>query len=190
MVISMKKIFIALSLSLIIAPAQGASIQWDLYNVQFDDGGTAYGSFFYDADTNDFSNIDVTTTAGSTFTTDMHYELMNPSLTIDATGLHLTENGGTTEDIRAFNINIVAAMTNAGGAFYLHTPPAPTAFEGVCSDNTIYCNSFKPNPSRSVISGWVSTSAELNPVPIPAAVWLFGSGLLSLIGAARRKKSA
>lgn len=30
---------------------------------------------------------------------------------------------------------------------------------------------------------------QLNPVPIPAAVWLFGSGLLGLIGVARRKKS-
>ena len=28
------------------------------------------------------------------------------------------------------------------------------------------------------------------PVPVPAAVWLFGSGLLGLVGVARRKKSA
>ena len=28
------------------------------------------------------------------------------------------------------------------------------------------------------------------PVPVPAAVWLFGSGLLALVGVARRKKSA
>jgi len=27
-------------------------------------------------------------------------------------------------------------------------------------------------------------------VPVPAAVWLFGSGLLGLVGMARRKKSA
>ena len=30
--------------------------------------------------------------------------------------------------------------------------------------------------------------AEFSPVPVPAAVWLFGSGLLGLIGAARRKE--
>jgi hypothetical protein len=30
----------------------------------------------------------------------------------------------------------------------------------------------------------------VSPVPIPAAVWLFGSGLLGLIGIARRKKAA
>jgi hypothetical protein len=32
--------------------------------------------------------------------------------------------------------------------------------------------------------------AAMNPVPVPAAVWLFGSGLLGLIGMARRKKAA
>ena len=36
----------------------------------------------------------------------------------------------------------------------------------------------------------VSTSAfNVNPVPVPAAVWLFGSGLIGLIGLARRKKT-
>lgn len=30
----------------------------------------------------------------------------------------------------------------------------------------------------------------VNPVPVPAAVWLFGSGLLGLVGLARRKKAA
>lgn len=31
--------------------------------------------------------------------------------------------------------------------------------------------------------------ALVNPVPVPAAVWLFGTGLLGLIGVARRKKA-
>jgi len=33
-------------------------------------------------------------------------------------------------------------------------------------------------------------SWNVSPVPVPAAVWLFGSGLLGLIGIARRKKAA
>ena len=39
-------------------------------------------------------------------------------------------------------------------------------------------------------SGATADSYKLNVVPIPAAVWLFGSGLLGLIGIARRKKAA
>jgi hypothetical protein len=33
-------------------------------------------------------------------------------------------------------------------------------------------------------------SAAANPVPVPAAVWLFGSGLFGLLGVARSKKAA
>ncbi|TNG03677.1 MAG: VPLPA-CTERM sorting domain-containing protein [Gammaproteobacteria bacterium] len=35
-----------------------------------------------------------------------------------------------------------------------------------------------------------SFSSSASVVPVPAAVWLFGSGLLGLVGIARRKKSA
>ena len=34
------------------------------------------------------------------------------------------------------------------------------------------------------------TTAEISAVPVPAAVWLFGSGLIGLVGIARRKKAA
>jgi hypothetical protein len=33
-----------------------------------------------------------------------------------------------------------------------------------------------------------NTSFEVNPVPVPAAVWLFGSGLLGLFGVARKQQ--
>lgn len=33
----------------------------------------------------------------------------------------------------------------------------------------------------------IVNASMFNPVPVPAAVWLFGSGLIGLIGAARRK---
>jgi len=36
--------------------------------------------------------------------------------------------------------------------------------------------------------GWAVQLGDVSAVPVPAAVWLFGSGLLGLIGIARRKK--
>ena len=36
----------------------------------------------------------------------------------------------------------------------------------------------------------LTASGLVNPIPVPAAVWLFGSGLLGLVGVARRKKAA
>ena len=35
-----------------------------------------------------------------------------------------------------------------------------------------------------------ATFTEVSAIPVPAAVWLFGSGLLGLVGMARRKKTA
>jgi hypothetical protein len=40
------------------------------------------------------------------------------------------------------------------------------------------------------ISGFIDSSGTANAVPVPAAVWLFGSGLLGLVGVARRKQAA
>ncbi len=42
------------------------------------------------------------------------------------------------------------------------------------------------NPSNATSAYFASNVA---PVPVPAAVWLFGSGLLGLVGATRRKKA-
>ena len=40
------------------------------------------------------------------------------------------------------------------------------------------------------ISGVVDSFGSASAVPVPAAVWLFGSGLLGLVGIARRKQAA
>jgi len=38
-------------------------------------------------------------------------------------------------------------------------------------------------------SGWAVKSGDVSAVPVPAAVWLFGSGLIGLISLAKRKKA-
>ena len=60
---------------------------------------------------------------------------------------------------------------------------------------------FNATPGNYFVSfyGAADTSAplelgqygiEISKVPVPAAIWLFGSGLLGLVGIARRKKAA
>jgi len=39
----------------------------------------------------------------------------------------------------------------------------------------------------SGIYAWAVRSCDVSAVPVPAAVWLFGTGFLGLIGVARRK---
>src|ERR1700683_104475 len=52
-------------LSLLSFSASAKPVLWTLTNVQCADYGTATGSFVYDADTKEYSAIDITTAGGS-----------------------------------------------------------------------------------------------------------------------------
>ena len=67
---------------------------------------------------------------------------------------------------------------------------------GIISTASPSVSAVFADPSITQVIQIVNTDAELlnydfytTPVPVPAAAWLFGSGLLGLIGVARRKKS-
>ena len=45
------------------------------------------------------------------------------------------------------------------------------------------------NNKNNSFYGWAVQSGDVSAVPVPAAVWLFGSGLLGLIGVAKRKRA-
>lgn len=51
------------------------------------------------------------------------------------------------------------------------------------------CDPEEPFSSDPGLCTEDSAYASPSPVPVPAAVWLFGSGLLGLVGMARRKKA-
>lgn len=58
----------------------------------------------------------------------------------------------------------------------------PDAFDKYAYNNIANADWTVPG---IVVEGW---GMRINAVPIPAAIWLFGSGLIGLIGIARRKK--
>lgn len=60
-----KRLFAGLAIFLLAAIAHATPVNWKLNGVLFSDGGTANGTFVYDADTNQFSAINITTTTGS-----------------------------------------------------------------------------------------------------------------------------
>src|SRR5258708_17612531 len=61
--LGLPKILLGLGVCSVFASA--APVVWTLSGVTFSDGGTASGSFIFDADTNTYSSINVTTTTGS-----------------------------------------------------------------------------------------------------------------------------
>ena len=160
----------AIFLLLFSAMAEAIPVTWTLENVVFEDGGTAYGSYTYDADTNIFTNLSITTTAGSIITIGQTYTLgCNYSGCGNLDDVVVAETPASYPPVFGFILD--APMTNNGGSLAMLIGPCQTSCEFSAD-----AQSF-----RNVISGSVSA------VPIPPAVWLFGSALGGL-GWLRRKQ--
>lgn len=86
------------------------------------------------------------------------------------------------------------AVNRANAAQTKSTVLGPDGIPGVQIQDTSTFQNF--NPNFDFCTGGTAAECSLpgpnlgNPIPVPAAVWLFGSGLLGLVGVARRKKSA
>ncbi|MEO1574163.1 MAG: hypothetical protein AAFU65_04300 [Pseudomonadota bacterium] len=158
--------------------AHAVAVTWVLQDVVFDDGGTAFGSFVYDADTNTFSAINVTTTDGSALAGSVYQFANFEAGVLDADSVLLVAAANPGSGTPAFNMNLDEAMTNAGGTISLAMAPPPLAFESTCL--TSVCDSFF-SIDRVIVSGSITA------VPVPAAVWLMGSALGLLGGLGRRR---
>jgi hypothetical protein len=168
----------ALGAVITVSHAEAAPVTWDLDNVAFADGGTATGSFVFDASTDTYTAWSITTTATTDAAADGGYPLNGATYTYN------TVTGASSDyylnpyglDVRTANsadnlaLNFASMLTGAGGTIALRS--------GSESENFGF-------ESRSIASGSVSA------VPLPAGLPMFGSALLALAGlgsvAARRE---
>jgi len=102
--------------------------------------------------------------------------------------------GGTTDGTVDINFLYDGSNTEFGGASFFDPAAATAAFSGTgtglpATPGSPYSLSIIANVVHSG-SGASSFSANITAVPVPAAMWLFGSGLLGLAGAARRRRMA
>jgi hypothetical protein len=136
---------------------------------------------------------------------------------VDATGYRLAwrhELAGERALIRpippdgwtdVFNVSFQTTYAQPGGLVQgslIFTPGADARGELVPLDNVtadfllegslldINFTVLDPNRFRYTLDGTAFMLPEDLVIPIPAAVWLFGSGLIGLIGLARRKANA
>jgi PEP-CTERM motif len=162
-----------------IALADG--ITWNLSGVTFDDGGAASGSFMYDAVTNTYSDIMITTTTGTTLT-GATYTSLNFLAGSSDTGFLFGPSSGDLTGASLLMWLFDAPLTNSGGIVQVSVPPPDDSIEAICTNSD--CTTFT---TRSVTGGEVVGAVA---TPEPSAFLLVGMGLVALLaGAAIRKIS-
>jgi len=173
--------------------ASAMPVRWELVDFRFNDGGTAYGSFTYDSDSNELSQIDVFTTSGS---------MLSGRHFVSAAGAwgRRPESG-----VLAFSDNTGPDFTGAGW-FRIDASIDFNASIGTIANQWLsvgaesFCtNSLcstaaneitDPGQSRNTISGYLLATAPV-PEPSPIVLSLAGLSILAIrrASAQRGKKS-
>jgi hypothetical protein len=159
--------------------ASAKSVTWTLNNVVFRDGGTATGSFVFDANDGDVGSVsswNVSVTGGDPGFPAFTYESDGNQFagtysdqTIDQ--YFSFNNLPPQNDTRLIRIGPSQPLTDAGGTVALALDP----------QYTNYNVEFVGSVPRGIISGSVSA------VPLPAAFPLFAAGLFGLVVIARSR---
>lgn len=112
-----------------------------------------------------------------------------------ATEFTVTNNAGDTLTLSESDVFQIALREGGGG---WHSPSSL-----VCADSTDSCTTSWDGAMTAllvdVMEGRVpdeggidngNGNGEVPPIPVPAAAWLLGSGLIGMVGVARRKRAA
>jgi IPTL-CTERM motif len=143
------------------ASALAVPLLWTLNGVTLSDGGTASGSFVYDATANTNSAVNIKTTSGSSVTGSTYtFVCSSPcdgGLAFSPTYLvALTVSGsGNLTGLPVLELRFNTSLTNAGGTVTLNT----ISFEDRCSDSNCIATT---TPFRSITAGSI-TAGPLAP---------------------------
>jgi hypothetical protein len=96
--------------------AQAEPVTWYLVDANFAGGGSASGSFDYDADTNVYSSVAVTSTSGNTFVgAEYRYGMLSSNYLPSATNVNFSPASQPVANEGALVMAFASALTNAGG---------------------------------------------------------------------------
>jgi hypothetical protein len=169
-----KAFFAALVLCLLPLTASAVPVLWTFSGATFSDGGTASGSFVYDADTNTYSSVNITTTAGSVLLTGANLLYVAPGLPASSADVLTVASGAANlTGVRGFALSFSPALSDLGGTVSL------TGLEATCADATC---SAPSGASRSLNAGVASGVGRSN---VPAlSPWAMAVTALLLAAAA------
>jgi len=133
----------------------------------------------YDADTNTYSSINLTTTAGGVVVTGMTYTFINPGFPSGATRMIAVEtNVGDLIGKRFLNFFFSSALTNVGGTRTL------TGYEGLCTNAACSAGAGQRIVSAGSVtssSGYTVTyngnGATTGTVPVDASTYATGAAV-------------
>jgi len=187
--IAIRKVASAAALFFVSLAANSASITWevditlpasDVDDTPTPSVGLITGTFVFDTDTLVISDVNVSAT-GTTFAPSSEFLISTfdvysaSSRTFELLPVLPSSDLTRVEDV-AIKLD-PPGLSIAGGVVDV---TSVTTY--LCNDST--CGDFTETYSSNQVTG------TLTAVPLPTAAWLFGSGLLGLIGVARRKKVA
>jgi PEP-CTERM motif len=160
---------------LLSAGAWASPLTWTLQGVTFTDGGTASGSFVFDATSGIFSSINITTTTGSVLT-GANYTFPDPGNVAHngpAELFMVTSNAADLTGTPILTLIWASNLTNAGGI----VPFSSTLNSGETTCTSPTCSSIDQTTGRTTTAGAISAPAS---VPEPATILLVGSALAVL----------
>jgi hypothetical protein len=164
-------------MALACASASASPITWTLQNFNFTDGGTASGSFVFDANLGQYSQINVVTTMGNVLAGATY------SFTTAFTSPSLVDFGSVSPlliNSTFLSFIPLSPLTDAGGTVNIAPQNQLTGIEGVCV-TAEPCGEVGALRGLKAGASIVSSTS----VPEPGAMALLSLGLLGLL--ARKK---
>jgi len=162
-----------LCLALSAPAARAAPVAYEFIagtSATLDDLATLSGGFTFDSATLQLSSIDVTVGGPTGFAGNYMYQYA-PWNTTTNLGMMYAAN---------------SASDNVFAMLWMTFDSVLDGSPGIINLNQLSAYNLPGNYTGSGVTGGVQVAPT---VPIPAAAWLFGSGLIGLIGLARRKKA-
>jgi len=163
----MKKYIFGLMLLTVSAVGHATLVQYTLENVWQDNGQKMTGSFSWAYTAGDFENG-----------LGVFSEIYVPGWGTDLSGLNITIDPSSIEVSLVQNLD----STNVGVTLKLNVPLTPT------TGSQLDLTTSKWEDFNGANHLFITGRVEPNVVPVPAAVWLFGSGRVGFLGIAKRKK--
>lgn len=176
-------VILAVSILASVQSAQATPIKWTFADFSFADGGTAAGSFIYDADTNDYFSISITTSGGAL--TGATYNVDNNAFGFLSTANSMMALTGLPVNLndRVFWMGFSTSLTNAGGPVdfsFAQETGCVLVSGGLCQ------GIVGTSPTRNFSTGRIVGTTISVPEPTTIAIFCVGLAGLIFIGYRRR----